>query len=113
MKVPNRINGYKATQPPAPVKPAATSGARITNETQRGVAAAVAAAPAAAASTADTVNITGSGLALQRLGEAVANAPVVDVQKVATVKQAVIGGAYQVDTVRVADKIIQFETGLQ
>jgi negative regulator of flagellin synthesis FlgM len=110
MKVPNRISGYKATQAPAPVvNPVSTAGAPLATKTQAG------AVPAAAppASTADTVSITGPGLTLQKLGEAVAKAPVVDAQKVATVKQAVLGGAYQVDTARVADKLIQYDNGLQ
>jgi negative regulator of flagellin synthesis FlgM len=96
-----------------PVPPVATGGTRITDKTQTGVNAAAAAAPKAPASTADTVRITGSGLALQKLGEAVARAPVVDAGKVAAVKQAVQGGTYQIDNGRVADKIIQFESGLQ
>jgi negative regulator of flagellin synthesis FlgM len=50
---------------------------------------------------------------LQKLSEAVASAPVVDTQKVAAVKQAVQNGTYQVDAGRVADKLLQFESGLK
>jgi negative regulator of flagellin synthesis FlgM len=110
IKVTNRISDYKATEPPAPVKSVANGSSAIADKAQAGVTAAAAAPPA---STADTVSITGSGLTLQKLSEAVANAPVVNTQKVATVRQAVQGGTYQVDTGRVADKIIQFESGLQ
>jgi negative regulator of flagellin synthesis FlgM len=74
--------------------------------------AAEAAGPATPASTADTVSITGPAIILQKLGEAVAAAPVVDTKKVATVKQALQSGAYEVDPVRVADKLIEFESGM-
>ena len=74
-------------------------------------ATATTAAPAS--STADTVTFTGPALALQKLSEAVAKAPVVNTQKVASVKQSVQNGTYQVDAGRVADKLLEFERGLK
>ncbi len=106
--MPNRINGYTATEPLAPAK-GSTSGAQAADKAQS-----AATAPASpAASTADTVTFTGPALALQKLSEAVASAPVVDTQKVAAVKQAVQNGTYQVDAGRVADKLLQYESGLK
>jgi negative regulator of flagellin synthesis FlgM len=106
--VPNRINGYNASEPLAPLKGSST-GPQAVDKAQGNAAGTTAPAP----STADTVSITGPALALQKLGEAVAGAPVVNTQKVASVKQAVQGGTYKVDSGRVADKILQFENGLK
>jgi negative regulator of flagellin synthesis FlgM len=50
---------------------------------------------------------------LQKIEEAIAKAPVVDTAKVAAIKQAVSSGTYQIDTGRVADKLLQFERGLK
>jgi len=106
--VSNRINGYSPPEPLTTLTGAAGGAAVAADKTQSD-ATAKAATPT---STADTVTITGPALALQKLSEAVAAAPVVNSQKVASVKQAVQNGTYQVDTGRVADKIIQFESGL-
>jgi negative regulator of flagellin synthesis FlgM len=106
--VPNRINGYIATEPLAPVK-GSNSGVQVVDKAQSEATAT--AAPAS--STADTVTFTGPALALQKLSEAVAKAPVVNTQKVASVKQSVQNGTYQVDAGRVADKLLEFESGLK
>ena len=50
---------------------------------------------------------------MQKIEQAVAQAPVVNTTKVAAVKQAVNNGTYKVDAGRVADKILQFESGLK
>jgi negative regulator of flagellin synthesis FlgM len=109
--VSNRISGYKASEPLTPAS-GSNSGAQAVDKSQSATAG-TASNPAAASSTADQVTFTGPALALQKLGEAVANAPVVDTQKVASVKQAVQNGTYQVDAGRVADKLLQFESGLK
>ncbi len=106
--MPNRISGYKATEPLAPLK-GSGSGAQVTDKAQSEASGAV----SAGAPAADQVTLTGSARTLQKLGEAIANAPVVNSQKVATVKQAVQNGTYKVDAGRVADKLIQFESGLK
>jgi len=112
--VSNRINGYSSNEPLTPLT-GSTGGAAATGKTPSTAGAAASAAPAPAAaptSTVDTATFTGPAITLQKLSEAVANAPVVNTQKVATVKQSVQNGTYQVDSGRVADKLIQFETGL-
>jgi negative regulator of flagellin synthesis FlgM len=112
--VPNRISGYKPTGSPPPVN---GSGGKVAvvNKTPGDSASAASAvsAGATAAATADQVTFTGSALALQKLGQAVADAPVVNAQKVAAVKQSIQNGTYQVDAGSVADKLLQFENGLK
>jgi negative regulator of flagellin synthesis FlgM len=110
--VTNRISGYQAAETLAPVK-GSNSGPQVIDKTQNESASAASSTASTAASTADTVTFTGPALTLQKLGDAVANAPVVNTQKVAAVKQAVQNGTYKVDTGRVADKILQFESNLK
>ena len=107
--MPNRISGYNPAEPLAPLK-GSNSGPQAVDKTQ-GDASGTASPPAATAP--DTVSITGPALALQKLSEAVAKAPVVNTHKVASVKRAVQGGTYTVDAGRVADKLLQFENGLK
>lgn len=99
----NRISGYNAPELSVPVK-----GAPVADE----AGGASKPAAASAVSTADTVSITGSALTLQKLSEAVAKSPGFNAQNVATVKQAIQNGTYQVDGGRVADQIIQAEREL-
>ena len=103
--MPNTISGYKATQPLAPIK-----GAKVTTPVadQSGSDDAATAAPSA-----DQVTLTDSARSLQKIEEAIAKAPVVDTAKVAAIKQAVSSGTYQIDSGRVADKLMQFERGLK
>jgi len=109
--VSNRISGYKASDPLTTVK-GSSSGAQAVDKAQ-GSAASTSTAASSTSSTADQVTLTGSAITLQKLGEAVANAPVVNAQKVATVKTSVQNGTYQIDAGRVADKMLQFENGLK
>jgi negative regulator of flagellin synthesis FlgM len=109
--VSNRISGYNASDALTTVK-GSSSGAQAIDKTQ-GAASSASSAASSSSSTADQVTLTGSAITLQKLGEAVANAPVVNTQKVATVKTSVQDGTYKVDSGRVADKILQFESGLK
>jgi len=109
--VSNRISGYNASDPLTTVK-GSSSGTQAVDKAQ-GSAASTSTAAASSSSTADQVTLTGSAITLQKLGEAVANAPVVNTQKVATVKTSVQNGTYKIDAGRVADKILQFENGLK
>ncbi len=60
----------------------------------------------------ERVTLTDSARQLQRLAEAVAQSPVVDTAKVATLREAVDRGEYQVDARRVADRMIDLEREL-
>jgi negative regulator of flagellin synthesis FlgM len=105
--VSNKISGYAAGEPLAPIKGSNTQGA-VADKSQG-----EASAPATAAQSADHVTLTNSARFLQKVEESVAKAPVVDTAKVASVKQAVQSGTYHVDAGRVADKLLQFESGLK
>jgi negative regulator of flagellin synthesis FlgM len=71
------------------------------------------AAAAPGAQGTDHLTLTDSARSLQKIGEAIAKAPVVDSAKVAAVKQAVNSGTYQIDAGRVADGLLRFERGLK
>jgi len=108
--VTNRINGYNSSQPIAPAK-GSSSGVQGADKAQGDATAA--ASSTASAAPADQVKLTGSGLTLQKLGEAIAAAPVVNTAKVAAVKQSIQNGTYQVDAGSVADKLLQSESELK
>jgi negative regulator of flagellin synthesis FlgM len=64
-------------------------------------------------STADTVSISDNAAQLGKLGNTVDTAPVVDMQRVEQVKQAISDGTYEVDATKIADKLMQFESILK
>ena len=103
--MPGKISGFTASEPIAPPKGSST-GAVVAAKSQSEQ-------PGVASQTGDHVTLTTSARSLQKLSEAVAQAPVVNAAKVASVKQAVNGGSYRVDSRRVADKILQSEQGLK
>ena len=104
--MPNKISGYSATEPMAPIK---GSNSNVVADKSQGEAATAA---ASAPPTSDHVTLTDSARSMQKIEEAVAKAPVVNASKVASIKQAVQNGTYQVNAGRVADKLLQFESGL-
>lgn len=108
--MPDKISGYKATQPLAPLK-GSKGSAPVAD--QSGSDAPAGTASVAASQASDHVTLTDSARSLQKIEEAIAKAPVVDTAKVATIKQAVSSGTYQIDSGRVADKLMQFERGLK
>ena len=104
----DKINGYSTAEPVAPIK--GSNSNTVVADKSQGEASA---AGASTSQTGDTVTLTNSARSLQKIEEAVAKAPVVDVSKVAAVKQAVDSGTYQINADRVADKMLQFESGLK
>jgi negative regulator of flagellin synthesis FlgM len=91
-------------------RPADTAGAR---RSEAAKAASSQAQPRkAAAFSADAVSITPSALLMAKLGEVVRNAPVVDNERVAALKDAIASGTYQVDAQRVADRLLKLEREL-
>ena len=104
----DKISAYSPAEPIAPVK-GSNSNAVVTDKAQPGEAS----APATATQAGDTVTLTESARALQKIEEALAKTPIVDAAKVAAVKQAISSGTYQIDAGRVADKMLKFESGLK
>jgi negative regulator of flagellin synthesis FlgM len=101
----NKIQGYG--QPAMP----ATSGSTRTTSTEavnRGDAKPVEAVTPGR----DSVSVSDSAVLLQKLEEAVTNAPATDSGRVEQIKQALANGEYSVDAQRVADKILKFERDL-
>ncbi len=104
----NKISGYNSSEALAPAQ-TSSGNSPVADKAQPGTAA----PSAPAAPTADQVTLTGSARTLQKLSAALANAPVVDSAKVATIKQAVQNGSYTVNTGSVADKLLQYDSELK
>lgn len=102
----SKIGGISTSEPLAPLK-GSNAGAVAAEKSQNDSAA------SSTSQTGDHVTITTSALALQKLSDTIAQAPVVNAEKVAAVKQAVNGGTYKVDSARIADKLLKFESGLK
>ncbi|MDX1561842.1 MAG: flagellar biosynthesis anti-sigma factor FlgM [Gammaproteobacteria bacterium] len=65
------------------------------------------------ADTRDTVNVERAGLLISRLEEAMDSVPVVDVQRVQAVRDAIASGNYQIDPYLIADKILRLEREIE
>jgi negative regulator of flagellin synthesis FlgM len=106
--VTDKISGVAAAaEPVAPVKGSNSSAVATDKQGE------TAGANSAAAQSGDQVTLTSSARSLQMIEQVIAQTPVVNSSKVAAVKQAISSGTYQVDSGRVADKLLQFESGLQ
>lgn len=57
----------------------------------------------------DSVAITGIAQGIQKAVESSASGDVVDLERVASVKQALADGSYQVNAEKIAKKMLQFE----
>ena len=101
-----KISGISTTEPLAPPKGSSTGSV----DRSQGEASAAA---ATTSQTGDHVTLTDSARSLQKLSDAISQAPVVNSAKVAAIKQAVSNGTYKVDSASVADKLLQFESGLK
>ncbi len=56
------------------------------------------------------VSLTDTAAKLQRLEAQIANQPVVDTQRVESVKKAIADGSFKIDSTRIADKMADFES---
>jgi negative regulator of flagellin synthesis FlgM len=107
ISVTNKISGYSTTEPVLPLKGSGNSV--VPDKTANDGLAATASAP----KTSDQVTLTSSARTLQKAEETIAKTPVVNTDKVDSVKQRLSAGTYQIDAGRVADKLLQYERGLQ
>ena len=107
--MPSKISGYNATQPLAPIK-GTTGTSAIADKAASDEASAAA---TSGSQSTDQLTLTDSARSLQKIGDAIAKAPVVDAAKVAAVKRALSSGTYQIDAGRIADGLLQFERGLK
>lgn len=69
-------------------------------------------APTATVSAGDTFSLTDKAAQLRALEAQIATLPVVDAQRVQDVQHSLSTGTYEVEPARVADKMLQFESGL-
>lgn len=102
----NKIRGYSPSEPIVPVQSTHNGG---TVGDKNG-------APPAAPSGSqpiDQVTLTSSARSLQKIEAAISNTPVVNSGKVATVKQQLSAGTYQIKPGRVAAKLLQSDSELQ
>ena len=106
--MPPIINGYSTSELIAPSE-GPINGSVVADKAQSEASAASAARP----QIGDHVTLRNSVQSLQKLSEAVAQAPVVNATNVAPIKRAVSNGTYQVDAASIANKILPFENGLK
>ena len=104
--MPSKISGLPTSEPLAPPK-GSNTGSVAADKTSD------AAAASPAAQTGDQVTLTTSARSLQKLSDAIAQTPVVDAAKVASIKQALSSGTYTIDASSVAGKMLQAERGLK
>ncbi|MDH5632686.1 MAG: flagellar biosynthesis anti-sigma factor FlgM [Gammaproteobacteria bacterium] len=63
-------------------------------------------------STADTLSLTEAASQLQRLAKQAEATPVVDTQKVESIRQAIADGSYDINPARIAERLLSLEAAL-
>ncbi|MFQ5487187.1 MAG: flagellar biosynthesis anti-sigma factor FlgM [Gammaproteobacteria bacterium] len=103
--MPIEINGHSPSQLRNP-----SEGSASTQKSQQETTADR--SNAAGGSQQDKVSLTDTGALLQRLSDRIAEQPAIDSQRVESIRQAIAAGSYEIDPVRVAEKMISFESAL-
>ena len=95
-------------------KPTDTAGMRRTDAARpaQSQPAAETAAKSAPSQTEDTVNLTRTALLLRQLEDVVQNTPVVDSDRVQSIKAQLTAGSYEIDDQRTADRMLRAEREL-
>ncbi|MFV2059510.1 MAG: flagellar biosynthesis anti-sigma factor FlgM [Gammaproteobacteria bacterium] len=84
----------------------------VSKPASAGASAKSGAASGAKSGSSDTVSLTDTAARLKELEMGLASQPVVDTQRVQSVQSAINDGTFEVDPDSVAEKMINFETGL-
>lgn len=107
----NRLNSAATPATAARTGNAQSSGKAETIEPQAKQPTAVAAEQAAnTGKSGESVQLSKEAQQLQKVGEKLRDVPTVDTERVAQLKQAITDGTYQVDSARVASKLLNFES---
>lgn len=61
----------------------------------------------------DTVSLTDTAALLQRMEATIANASVVDTQRVEDIRKSIANGSFEINAPRVAEKMLGFEARLK
>ncbi|MGE4407566.1 flagellar biosynthesis anti-sigma factor FlgM [Pseudomonas sp.] len=102
----NRPNSTAA----APSGRSAVQGNERTNSPLPGAAGDAPKTSNTSASSGDTVQLSPEAQRLQQAADKLNEQPAVDQERVAKIRQAIADGSYQVDSQRVAAKLLAFET---
>ncbi len=100
------ITGFPPPQPQG-------AGGSAKSATDGGGNAAQAVVPATSATRADTVTLTPQASQLKNVESEINTQPVIDGERVKSLKSAIDAGMYEINPLRVAEKFIQFENNLR
>jgi negative regulator of flagellin synthesis FlgM len=65
---------------------------------------------AATGSSNDTVSLTGSAGLMNKMESIIVKTPVVDTQRVDSIRKALVGGTYEINPAQIAEKMLRFES---